>query len=117
MNAATCAVEGCEKRPTARGWCNPHYQRWRRYDDPTFVPACRVPWLDQPTAEGHTFHPADERHGTVHGYGNLNCRCRACCEANTEAHREYMHSHPEQQERHRRYQRQYEARRRSEAVS
>lgn len=34
--------------------------------------------------------PADPRHGTTNGYGNLKCRCAACCQANTDAHREYM---------------------------
>jgi hypothetical protein len=26
----TCAVDGCHRQTTARGWCNLHYQRWRR---------------------------------------------------------------------------------------
>lgn len=26
----TCSVEGCEKKPVARGWCKMHWQRWRR---------------------------------------------------------------------------------------
>lgn len=30
----TCAVEGCEGRHSARGWCGLHYQRWRRTGDP-----------------------------------------------------------------------------------
>ena len=24
-----CSVDGCEKTAEKRGWCNPHYQRWR----------------------------------------------------------------------------------------
>lgn len=30
-----CKVEGCDRRPTGRGYCNPHYQRWYRHGDPT----------------------------------------------------------------------------------
>ena len=30
---ATCDVEGCDRRPTSRGWCHAHYQRWRRHGD------------------------------------------------------------------------------------
>ena len=25
-----CAVEGCEKPPTRRGWCQAHYMQWYR---------------------------------------------------------------------------------------
>lgn len=38
MSKRTCTIEGCEKRINARGWCNTHYERWRRHgstDDPT----------------------------------------------------------------------------------
>jgi DNA-binding transcriptional regulator YiaG len=31
----------------------------------------------------------DPRHGTTNGYGNLACRCRDCCAANTAAMRKY----------------------------
>lgn len=30
-----CTVEGCDLRAIARGWCNVHYRRWKRYGDPT----------------------------------------------------------------------------------
>lgn len=29
----TCVVEGCEGKYKARGWCNTHYQRWRKNGD------------------------------------------------------------------------------------
>lgn len=29
-----CAVEGCGIPSACRGYCNPHYQRWRKYGDP-----------------------------------------------------------------------------------
>lgn len=28
-----CSVEGCDKRAVARGWCDPHYRRWKKYGD------------------------------------------------------------------------------------
>jgi hypothetical protein len=30
----TCSISGCEKPAKARGWCNMHWQRWRKYGDP-----------------------------------------------------------------------------------
>jgi len=30
----TCLVEDCERTSHSRGWCDAHYQRWRRYGDP-----------------------------------------------------------------------------------
>lgn len=29
-----CSIEGCSKRKYARGWCAPHYSRWRKNGDP-----------------------------------------------------------------------------------
>lgn len=29
-----CDVEGCGRKHAARGWCWPHYGRWRRHGDP-----------------------------------------------------------------------------------
>lgn len=34
--------------------------------------------------------PDDPRHGTLNGYNNLECRCRACCSANTQYHAAYL---------------------------
>ena len=34
MGDRICAVETCERRAKARGWCNRHYENWRRYGDP-----------------------------------------------------------------------------------
>lgn len=36
-----CSVEGCFRPVKARGWCNPHWKRWRRYGDPLGQPAPR----------------------------------------------------------------------------
>lgn len=30
----TCAIDDCDGRPVARGWCNRHYLRWRSHGDP-----------------------------------------------------------------------------------
>lgn len=34
MNEATCSIDGCSTAVTARGWCEPHYRRWRRHGSP-----------------------------------------------------------------------------------
>lgn len=35
----TCSIDGCEKRAKTRGWCNGHYECWRRTGDPIAVRA------------------------------------------------------------------------------
>jgi hypothetical protein len=30
-----CVIDGCERRQVARGWCSGHYNRWRKYGNPT----------------------------------------------------------------------------------
>lgn len=34
MSESTCAVDGCERRALARGWCSPHYQRNKHHGTP-----------------------------------------------------------------------------------
>lgn len=34
MTDYSCAVEGCLRARDARGLCQAHYMRWRRYGDP-----------------------------------------------------------------------------------
>lgn len=29
-----CIIEGCDKPSVTRGWCWPHYDKWRKYGDP-----------------------------------------------------------------------------------
>lgn len=31
---SVCTIDGCDKPVRARGWCFPHWKRWRRYGDP-----------------------------------------------------------------------------------
>lgn len=31
---ALCSIPGCDKLACRKGWCSPHYQRWRRHGDP-----------------------------------------------------------------------------------
>ena len=33
MDKSTCSVEGCEEPVWSRGWCHPHYERWRSTGD------------------------------------------------------------------------------------
>ena len=35
----TCSVNNCEHPVRARGWCNAHYLRWRKYGDPLMISA------------------------------------------------------------------------------
>jgi hypothetical protein len=34
VRAAACSVDGCQKRPYQRGWCQMHLRRWQRNGDP-----------------------------------------------------------------------------------
>lgn len=34
MTQRTCSIDGCTSPVKGRGWCNMHYQRWRKHGDP-----------------------------------------------------------------------------------
>jgi hypothetical protein len=34
MTLKLCSIEGCLQPLVARGWCHPHYYRWKRWGDP-----------------------------------------------------------------------------------
>lgn len=50
MPEGTCSVAGCDNTgKLARGWCNTHYLRWRKYGDPNaIVKAAATPAVDLP---------------------------------------------------------------------
>lgn len=35
MSTEGCAVDGCARTATLKGWCEKHYRRWRKHGDPT----------------------------------------------------------------------------------
>lgn len=39
-----CAIEECERPQMARGWCQPHWKRWRKYGDPRTLYMPRSLW-------------------------------------------------------------------------
>jgi hypothetical protein len=55
-----CSIPDCSDRHYARGWCQVHYQRWRKHGDPRVVlpggvkkppaRACSIPECDRPAA-------------------------------------------------------------------
>ena len=44
---AGCLVKGCDQPSHCRGWCRPHYRRWKRTGDPNF-PARKMGVLGTP---------------------------------------------------------------------
>lgn len=62
MGYRVCAVQGCERRVTSRGWCATHYKRWQRTG--TTDAAARGPVVC--TVEGCDL-PVDAR-GLCHGH-------------------------------------------------
>lgn len=48
-----CSVPTCSIPASTRGWCGPHYQRWRRFGDPEHYPSaearmCSVEGCEKP---------------------------------------------------------------------
>jgi hypothetical protein len=70
-NNRLCTVEGCDERMKAQGFCEPHYQRWKRHGDPLggnatpnkptpahwgdpcIVPGCGRPIISQRLCSAH----------------------------------------------------------------
>lgn len=103
-DAKLCTIDGCAKKHCARGYCNFHWQRWKRYGDATAVPtplphkviytedalrvckACEEP------------KPEAEYHKDTGGSDGYRAQCKDCrgkymqgyYEDNVEQRREYM---------------------------
>lgn len=72
-----CTIEGCDKPARKRGWCNMHYEKWRRHGDPlggrSIAPRGSVAaWLYE-----HSGHTGDDCltwpfSRNRHGYGRVH---------------------------------------------
>lgn len=67
-SSAVCAVPKCGGKIYSRGWCNRHYQRWRKYGDPKFLMRERLPILPAPVTEADLAWTA----GLVDGEGSIS---------------------------------------------
>jgi len=71
-----CAVDGCERPPDSRGWCQMHYDRWRKHGDPLSVKVIvgndrlRIESQIDRTGGPDACHPWTG-HQTPQGYGGL----------------------------------------------
>ena len=90
-----CAFDGCANNAHRdaegkRGWCSTHYQRWRRYGDPSSkpgVPRPAIDWLEQHVGFygddclQWPFAVGDDGYGRVHipGTGVLTTASRLMC--------------------------------------
>jgi hypothetical protein len=61
----------------------PRYRRRPRTLEPIRIAEELEPWP-------YTLPKGDPRHGTVHAYNNIRCRCLSCRAANTRQHRDWM---------------------------
>lgn len=71
MSERTCTVEGCGNPHEARGWCNKHYTRWRKYGDADkVVDPASVRWQDTTPAEQRFWAKVDKdgRVAPAHSY-------------------------------------------------
>lgn len=66
----TCSVSDCPRKPRARGYCEKHYRRWRKYGDPLKTFRARGEGkgsaMGEPLAIGLTYRQLD--YWTRRGY-------------------------------------------------
>ena len=62
MMSEKCKIEGCNNIIHARGWCNNHYQKWRKHGDPLFC-----------------YTKLDLEKCSVDGCNNVACNGRGWC--------------------------------------
>lgn len=91
----TCSIETCERLATARGWCNPHYQRFLRHGDPLVQMvvhyATRAEYLAANSDRSGGPHACWPWTGTIEkdGYGQTKWH-RKCERANRVAYEELV---------------------------
>ena len=97
----TCSVEGCATVVRARGWCDKHYNRWRKHGDPLVggpklrrtgpgfscaIDGCELPVLNRRTGWCSKHYTRFVRYGDphfrkrIHKYGGKHCSIDGCSE-------------------------------------
>lgn len=71
-----CSIDGCDRIHQARGWCQPHYKRWKKYGDPlggrTYARwGVHLAWLTE-AVNCDTDECIIWPYGTAKGYGMVN---------------------------------------------
>jgi len=70
-----CAIDGCERKHYARGYCNPHYKRWWRHGDASAGGIDKGEarrWVDEVAIPYDGNECLTFPYGKAHGYGRIN---------------------------------------------